>query len=1156
MNRYLQAFAGLALGLATSIAPNPAQALGPGSFDSVFMPAGLSCNINVYHDFGTQETQVNLSVGGPQSLSSGGNYWLGGVITPWPPGDIQIGSLQTECGLTNVTNFVSDGANGTYATDDFVGIRFRGTANSDGLTYDYVIGASGVSATSLVNSRVQVANIAPTANAGPDQTVAAAAAVTLDGTASDANDAGQTLTYAWSQTGGPGVTLSNTTVASPTFTAPTLSAGAPDATLVFSLVVNDGVNDSVADTVTITVTSPPNTPATANAGPDQTVAAAAAVTLDGTGSDANDPGQTLTYAWTQTSGSTVTLTGDTTATPGFTAPSLLPGAPAATLIFSLIVNDGVADSTADTVSVTVTPPANIAPTADAGPDQSVASAAAVTLTGAGSDANNAGQTLAYAWTQTSGPAVALTGGTTASPSFTAPALLPGAPDAVLVFSLVVNDGVEDSVADTVLITVTSVPNTPATANAGPDQSVTSATAVSLDGSGSDANDAGQTLSYAWTQTSGPAVALTGGTTASPSFTAPTLLPGAPDTVLVFSLVVNDGVANSAADSVMVTVTALPNTPPVGNAGPPQTVVSGSVVTLDGSGSDANDPGQTLTYVWGQTGGPAVTLSDATVVAPSFTAPILAIAAPDVVLTFSLIVNDGIMDAPAATVQITVTAPANTVPTADAGPDQTVAANAAVTLDGSGSNANDPSQTLTYAWSQTSGVAVTLTGGTNASPSFTAPALPLNGADEVLTFRLIVNDGSADSPADTVVITVAAPVDVTSPTVTLTGTPTSFAPGTPFPVTVTFSEPVTGFAAGDISITNGMISGLTGAGANYIAEITSSASVPIGISIPAGVAADAAANPNLASAVITIAPNSTEIAQAAIVEALTARARALIGVQPNLRNFFGGSGISGLSANITEGRGRFRLGFDGDRDSRFWMLLQGQWSDSGTTELDYYNLAFGSHLYRSDTTILGAMLQLDSADATLDTGKFEGQGWLVGPYLVARLPDQPLIFSASLLHGQTDNTLTLTGQTPDDFSSTRTLFTAGVEGRYAVDNRLTLIPSLDLAHVTDRQESYRDSLANIVPKQTIRLTEVSLGLGFEHSLQLESADILLTGGISGIYAELDAPGASSDSLRGRIDLGAEIMIGTRTTLSIATSYDGIGEDDYESYGAAILFELNF
>ncbi len=93
------------------------------------------------------------------------------------------------------------------------------------------------------------ANISPVANAGPDQSVNEGVQVTLDGTSSSDID-GNTLTFSWTQTAGPFVTLSDANVANPTFTAPFVTS---TTVLTFELVVNDGTVDSAPDSVNVVV---------------------------------------------------------------------------------------------------------------------------------------------------------------------------------------------------------------------------------------------------------------------------------------------------------------------------------------------------------------------------------------------------------------------------------------------------------------------------------------------------------------------------------------------------------------------------------------------------------------------------------------------------------------------------------------------------------------------------------------------------------------------------------------------------------------------------------------------------------------------------------------------------------------------------------------
>ena len=118
------------------------------------------------------------------------------------------------------------------------------------------------------------------------------------------------------------------------------------ASFTFKVIDSSGQESAAAATVTIRVT-PVNDPPEANAGADLTVDPGVTVTLDGSGSSdvEDDP---LTFAWTQTSGTEVTLQGAATATPSFVAPEV-PGA----LTFRLTVADPGGLTASDTVTVTV-----------------------------------------------------------------------------------------------------------------------------------------------------------------------------------------------------------------------------------------------------------------------------------------------------------------------------------------------------------------------------------------------------------------------------------------------------------------------------------------------------------------------------------------------------------------------------------------------------------------------------------------------------------------------------------------------------------------------------------------------------------------------------------------------------------------------------------
>ena len=193
---------------------------------------------------------------------------------------------------------------------------------------------------------------------------------------------------------------------------------------------------------------------------------------------------------------------------------------------------------------------------------------------------------------------------------------------------------DDSDHDSVAIHPASLTaNNRPIANAGSDQTVMLGELVTLDGSGSSDKD-GDSLSYNWSFVSTP-FAHNQDLLHSSSMTS--MFNAYAEGTYVIRLTVNDGILDSYEDTVRVKV-LLSNSGPVCDAGPDQIVTTGTLVTLDASGSTDTDDNP-LTYRWdyySKPEGSNAILSNPHSVKPTFIPDI------DGSYTFQLIVSDGFL----------------------------------------------------------------------------------------------------------------------------------------------------------------------------------------------------------------------------------------------------------------------------------------------------------------------------------------------------------------------------------------------------------------------------------------------------------------------------------------------------------------------------------
>jgi hypothetical protein len=620
------------------------------------------------------------------------------------------------------------------------------------------------------------------------------------------------------------------------------------------------------------------------------------------------------------------------------------------------------------------------------------------------------------------------------------------------------------------------------------------------------------------------------------------------------------------------------------------------VTLDGSGS--SDDNEIMTYEWSLVSStdPSfndtsdVGLSDLYAATATFDAPTLEVGEPDIELVFALSVTDdgqytedGIANSTTKQVTITISAEEDgTDPLAViAFGDRSVNSGVPVTLDGSGSkdNTGNPDDIVLYEWSFVGSSSeitpIELIHESNdpsqdTKVSFTAPTVAAGEDDLDLTFRLIVEDDGNQSGETEVTITVLAEIDDDEPVAVIEVNDL-----------VASGEEVVLDGSGSMDATSSIESYLwtvTSVDGLIVVPVDDATAMETTFTAPVVLYGEddleleitlevRDVDDNLGTDTVTITVTSqlvpdgaptVEETQTAIATFMQSRAGHVISAQPDLIGLLSGTSNSTFDANVTQDSGGFNFAGSGER--RIWSRVQGSWSTSGDAENSYYFGAVGGHIDLSPDAIAGLMLEFDTLTQEDGTTNTTGSGYLVGPYFVAKSPNQPLFFEGRYLLGATSNITSIDGAADQAFDTSRSLLQVKVAGQI-VSNTTTLTPSLSFAHLTDTQGAFTDNYGRDIDEQGIAVSNATFGLDFAKPILVQNGEMQLTGGFAGSWSASNNSGFAStvtpdyEGGSGSLHLGTVYALTNGVTFSGNMSYSGL-LSDYQSLGLGAEFTRKF
>ncbi|MCB1484532.1 MAG: autotransporter domain-containing protein [Hyphomicrobiaceae bacterium] len=278
-----------------------------------------------------------------------------------------------------------------------------------------------------------------------------------------------------------------------------------------------------------------------------------------------------------------------------------------------------------------------------------------------------------------------------------------------------------------------------------------------------------------------------------------------------------------------------------------------------------------------------------------------------------------------------------------------------------------------------------------------------------------------------------------------------------------------------------------------------------------------------------------------------------------------AGLGFVSEGFADRASQMRQGLD------VWVEGQISKYDDGLggydRDGDFRVLYVGADYALAPGVLVGALVQVDDTREDVNksdlTGKVEGTGWMVGPYVGIKLTDN-LFFDARAAYGTSSNDIWLddsaAGYRSASFDTDRWLTTATLTGNEYIGN-FRFSPQLGLAYGREWYGDYYNSIGQLVEGRDISIARINATLEVGYRFDLVDGTMIEPHvSISGIANfsgdDLIVAGEIIDPNENRAKIEGGFIVQTREGYAIraAAAYDGIGQSDFEAYSGSLWLNV--